>query len=74
MKTNLTSQEPFESTYALLVRAEKERSALETLAYFVVIACAIFSISQFAQQRVTVPTSVRGYNAATAAVQMERPA
>jgi len=47
-----------ESTYALLVRSEeKGRSVLETLLYTLFILSAVFSIWQFAQQRVVVPAA-----------------
>jgi hypothetical protein len=46
----------FESTYALLVRSEeKKRNMLEVLVYALFILSAVFSIWQFANQRVTFP-------------------
>lgn len=56
MKTT-ESPETFESTYALIVREEeRERSASEGAAYLVFMLCALFSIWQFAQQPVILPT------------------
>ena len=46
----------FESTYALLVRSEeKKRNLLEILVYALFILSAVFSIWQFANQRVALP-------------------
>ena len=46
----------FESTYALLVRSEeKKRNLLEILVYALFILSAVFSIWQFAHQRVAFP-------------------
>jgi hypothetical protein len=46
----------FESTYALLVRSEeKKRNMLEVLVYALFILSAVFSIWQFAHQRVELP-------------------
>jgi hypothetical protein len=45
-----------ESTYAMLVREEeRERTALETLLYFLVVVSAIAAIWQFAQQPIALP-------------------
>ena len=45
-----------ESTYAMLVREEeRERTALETLLYFLVVVSAIAAIWQFAQQPIDLP-------------------
>ena len=45
-----------ESTYALLVRSEeKERTLLETVAYFLVVLSAIAAIYQFAKQPIALP-------------------
>ena len=61
MKDKTMKTEPFESTYALLVRSEeKERSASETVIYMVLILSTVFSIWQAAQQTVTVPTKLHG--------------
>jgi hypothetical protein len=65
MKDNLTSNqtEPNarQSTYSLLVRSEKEqRSYFETVIYALFILCAIFSVCQFVQQPVTIPTQLGG--------------
>ena len=58
MKGIFTSSEPFESTYALLVRSEeKQRSRFETLIYMVLIVSTIFAISQFGCQAVIMPSS-----------------
>jgi hypothetical protein len=47
-----------ESTYALLVRSEdKGRGVLETVLYALFILSAVFTICQFAQQRVEVPAA-----------------
>jgi hypothetical protein len=59
---NATSDNPpgFESTYALLVRSEeKQRSRFETLVYSVLIASAVFAVSQFGRQAVAMPGSIR---------------
>ena len=56
MKTNQSSNEVRESTYALLVRSEeKERSLFETIAYGLFILSAVAAIWQFAQQPVNLP-------------------
>ncbi len=52
-----TSPELFESTYALIIRSEKERSFSESGAYLLIMLSAIFSIWQAAEQPVTLPTS-----------------
>ena len=58
MKNQTYSAEGFESTYALLVRSEeKERSIFEGAVYFAVVLSALFSIWQFAMQRVALPIS-----------------
>jgi hypothetical protein len=45
-----------ESTYAMLVREEeRERTALETLLYFLVVVSAIAAIWQFARQPIDLP-------------------
>ena len=56
MKNQTLSAEGFESTYALLVRSEeRERSIFEGAVYFAVVLSALFSIWQFAAQRVALP-------------------
>jgi hypothetical protein len=48
------------STYSLLVRSrseDKNRSALEVVVFTLFILSAVFSIWQFAQQRVVVPAA-----------------
>jgi uncharacterized membrane protein YqjE len=48
------------STYSLLVRSrseDKNRSALEVVVFTLFILSAVFSIWQFAQQRVAVPAA-----------------
>ncbi|MDP9253833.1 MAG: hypothetical protein M3O66_02650 [Verrucomicrobiota bacterium] len=53
-----TQSNPHESTYGLLVRSdEKGRSAIELIVYALLIWSAVFSIWQFAQQPITLPTS-----------------
>ena len=57
MNPTTPSNNEFESTYALLVRSEeKSRSLLETLVYTLLILSAVFSIWQFANQQVVLPT------------------
>ncbi len=47
-----------ESTYALLVRSEeKGRGVLETVLYTLFILSAVFTMWQFAQQRIEVPAA-----------------
>ena len=60
MKNETLTTEPFESTYALIVRSEeKERSIFEGAVYFAVVLSALFSIWQVAKQPVDLPlTSV----------------
>lgn len=49
----------FESTYALLVRSEeKHRSRFETFVYSVLIANALFAVSQFGGQALAMPASI----------------
>ncbi len=58
MKTNTTTSEEFESTYALLLRSEeKERGVSENVIYLLLILSAVFSIWQVAQQPFRLPTS-----------------
>ena len=57
MNPTTPNNNEFESTYALLVRSEeKSRSLLETLVYTLLILSAVFSIWQFANQPVVLPT------------------
>ena len=59
MKTQTTTSEEFESTYALILRSdEKERSVSESVIYLLLIASAVFSIWQVAQQPFRVPTNL----------------
>ena len=58
MKTPSTTDEQFESTYALIVRSEeKQRSRLETLLYTLLIASVLAAVSQFGHEAVTLPSS-----------------
>lgn len=57
----------FESTYSLIVRSEeKHRSRFETLIYALLIASAIFAVSQFSRQIATMPIGVRASTAPSA--------
>jgi hypothetical protein len=57
VNTTNTMNHKFESTYALLVRSEeKGRGVLEIAVYAAFILSVVFSILQFAQTPVTVPT------------------
>jgi hypothetical protein len=70
MKNNLTDNNiaAHESTYALLVRSEeKERNLFETAIYALFVLCAVFSVWQFAQQPITIPTHI-GISDSTVAV------
>ena len=59
MNTISNNPETFESTYALLIRSEeKQRSRVETLIYTVLIASAMFAVSQFGRQAVMLPAHV----------------
>ena len=52
-----TTQTPFESTYALIVRSEeKERGATEGAVFLLFMLSVLFSIWQVAQQPITLPT------------------
>ncbi|MGI9086385.1 MAG: hypothetical protein ACR2HH_01370 [Chthoniobacterales bacterium] len=57
MKTKTDNPEPFESTYALIVREdERERGASESAVYLIFMLSALFSIWQVVQQPITLPT------------------
>ena len=57
MKT--ISDTPFESTYALLMRSdEKRRSGFETLIYALLVASALFAVSQFGRAAAEIPFGV----------------
>ena len=59
MKTNQSTNEVQESTYALLVKSEeKERSLFETIAYSLFIVSAVAAIGQFALQPVSLPLEI----------------
>ncbi len=54
MKT--TTETPFESTYALIVRSEeRERGATEGAVFLLFMLSVLFSIWQVAQQPITLP-------------------
>ncbi len=65
MKAHTTTPEEFESTYAMLVRSEKEeRNVSETLVYAILFMTAVISIWHLALQPVTVPSELfRGASA-----------
>jgi len=53
------NSQPFESTYALLMRSEaKERSASETIIYSILIAAMVFTAWQVAHTPVRIPQSL----------------
>ncbi len=53
------STQPFESTYALLVRSEeKQRSRFETAIYVLLIVSTTFAVSQFGRQAARMPSSI----------------
>ena len=59
MTTLSTNPQTFESTYALLVREEeKQRSRFETLVYTLLIFSAVFAVSVFGRQAMTMPTKI----------------
>jgi hypothetical protein len=59
MKTISNSPEPFESTYALIVRSEeKQRSRFEILIYSILIAATTFAVAQFGRQATLMPSSI----------------
>ena len=59
MKTISTYPQPFESTYALLVRSEeKQRSRFETLVYTLLIVSTMFALSQFGRQAAMMPSNI----------------
>ena len=74
MQNNVTNSEVsdtpvHESTYALLVRSEeKERNVFENAIYALFILCALFSVWQFVQQPVTLPTHIGAVTTAVATV------
>jgi hypothetical protein len=56
MKTSPTNNEIHESTYALLMRSENEKSSLlEVIAYVLFILSVVAAIWQFAHQPVDLP-------------------
>ena len=56
-----TENQKRQSTYSLLVRSqENDRSIFETVIYALFILCAVFSVWQFVQQPVTMPTQLGG--------------
>jgi hypothetical protein len=68
MNTLTSNPDRFESTYALLMRSEeKQRSRFETLVYTLLIASAVFAVSQFGRQAVTMPGSIPRVTAAESA-------
>ena len=57
MNPTTSTNNEFESTYALLVRSEeKNRSLLEIVVYALLIVSIVFSIWQFARQSMDLPT------------------
>jgi hypothetical protein len=73
MKTISTTPEPFESTYALIVRSEeKQRNRLETLVYVVLIVAVTSSVSQFGRQAMTLPAPIVRHSAPMAATVQHR--
>jgi hypothetical protein len=63
------NSEPFESTYAMLVRSdEKERSVSETMIYVLLILSMLFAVCQVALMRVTVPESLSARTVAQTAI------
>jgi hypothetical protein len=60
MKTNPTNPEPFESTYALILRSEDKKQMVSEI-----VICALLLLStgsalwQFGQHPFTVPTTLR---------------
>ena len=56
-----TENQKRQSTYSMLGRSqETDRSIFETVIYALFILCAIFSVWQFVQQPVTMPTQLGG--------------
>jgi len=73
MNTSFTTNERFESTYALIVRSEeKQRSRLETLLYTLLIASVLAAVSQFGRQAVILPSSVVHNTAMTTSATQHR--
>jgi hypothetical protein len=59
MKTISRTAEPFESTYALIVRSEeKQRSRFEILVYVLLIASTTFAVSEFGRQAAVMPSKI----------------
>ncbi len=59
MKYETPTVEEFESTYALILRSEKEeRSVSESVIYLLLILSALFSIWEVAHQPFQVPTNL----------------
>jgi hypothetical protein len=57
MKTISRTAEPFESTYALIMRSEeKQRSRFEILVYVLLIASTTFAVSEFGRQAAVMPS------------------
>ena len=49
----------FESTYAMIVRSEeKQRSRFEIVVYVLLIASALFALSQFSREAVKMPFGI----------------
>ncbi len=70
MKASSTNHEPFESTYALLMRSEeKQLGRFEMVVYAALIASTVFAVSQFGRQAITMPSSIARISVATAALQ-----
>lgn len=63
MKTNSTPPEPFESTYALIVRSEDKNQGLsEAVIYALLLISAVSALWQFGQYPFTVPTTLRPHS------------
>jgi hypothetical protein len=68
MKTISRSSEPFESTYALLMRSEeKQRSRFETLIYTLLIMSTVVAVSQFGREAVMMPSTTERVSATASA-------
>jgi hypothetical protein len=73
MKTQITTADSFESTYALLVRSEENnRSIFEGAVYFAVVLSALFSIWQVAKQPVEVPRAIHTTSISQSATTTQR--
>jgi len=56
---DISTAPKLESTYSLLVRSEeKERSWFETLIYTILIVSALFALTQFGRQALTMPVNL----------------